>query len=620
MGPAERRDLKVVLDTLRSLPGVNPDRIGVQGGSQGGLHVLWCATESLRVAAGTADVITPLWASEMTANGSFRSTLMFLLDNVGVRYTPLADTLRALLRSDDHSRFRSRFAAGRDVDTLALYRSSLPIAGFAKWQDHYFGASGMAEWFGRTAGPRKFYGGTGGHYSDAVQSEFEYQWGIVNRWHERFVLGKPNGIDAAPPLTIATSRLPRAADGAFTWDREELTAWPSPGIPPYRLYLQHDSLLTPLHPRSAADSILLSHSWDSSYSFDDAWADRLAGPRFDAAFPRRATRYVTRPLQRDVRWLGIPRAHLWVRATGDRFPVYCHLYEVEPGGESHLVNRIPLTVRGWTPGATGEVTVEGLMHAHRFTRGNRIMVEMTNIDAESRPEWGSIPFHLPLFASVETTIYSDVERASCIELPLDADPVLQTLVADLRAEFDPARKRVVVSWTTVGECNNGGFWILRRMGAGVQETAGFLLPQAGPDSPTPLAYVFEDSAVGAGDWTYWLRQVSRDGSYEETPGIALQVILASVEGPVAYHFELAPNFPNPFNPSTFIQYSLERAERVELEIFSLLGERVALLVDEVQPAGPHSVIWNGATSPSGSYFCRLRTPTGVATRRMLLLR
>jgi hypothetical protein len=247
-------------------------------------------------------------------------------------------------------------------------------------------------------------------------------------------------------------------------------------------------------------------------------------------------------------------------------------------------------------------------------------VEVTNIDAESRPDWGSIPFHLPLFASVETAIYADSARASCIELPLDGDPVLQTLVADFRAGFEPVRKRVAVSWTTMGECNNGGFWILRRKGGGMQETAGFLVPQAGPDSPTPLSYVFEDSTVGDGDWTYWLRQVSRDGSYEETPGIALQVILASVERPIAHRFELAPNFPNPFNPSTLIQYSLERPERVELEIFSVLGERVALLVDEVQQAGPHTVTWNGATSPSGSYFCRLRTPTGVATRRMLLVR
>jgi hypothetical protein len=85
-------------------------------------------------------------------------------------------------------------------------------------------------------------------------------------------------------------------------------------------------------------------------------------------------------------------------------------------------------------------------------------------------------------------------------------------------------------------------------------------------------------------------------------------------------YGLSQNFPNPFNPSTTIRYALAHAGPVELKVFNLLGQEVALLVNDSQKAGYHSVTWNAQGSPSGVYFFRLTAGTFVETRKLVLLR
>ena len=91
-----------------------------------------------------------------------------------------------------------------------------------------------------------------------------------------------------------------------------------------------------------------------------------------------------------------------------------------------------------------------------------------------------------------------------------------------------------------------------------------------------------------------------------------------VSTPVAYR--LSQNFPNPFNPVTTIAYSLPVTTRVELKVFSLLGQEVGTLVDQIQNPGEYAVRFDGGRCASGVYFYRLRAGGFVATRKFVVLK
>jgi glucose/arabinose dehydrogenase len=81
---------------------------------------------------------------------------------------------------------------------------------------------------------------------------------------------------------------------------------------------------------------------------------------------------------------------------------------------------------------------------------------------------------------------------------------------------------------------------------------------------------------------------------------------------------LEQNFPNPFNPSTSIKYSVQRPGFVRLAVYNLLGQEVAVLVEGVQTQGAHEVEFQKADLPSGIYFYRLQAPGLFETKKMMI--
>jgi hypothetical protein len=80
------------------------------------------------------------------------------------------------------------------------------------------------------------------------------------------------------------------------------------------------------------------------------------------------------------------------------------------------------------------------------------------------------------------------------------------------------------------------------------------------------------------------------------------------------------NYPNPFNPSTTIEFDLPKTSQVTLKVFNILGEEVARLVSEKLPAGSYSYEWDASNLASGIYLYRLQAGDYVETRKMVLMR
>ncbi len=86
------------------------------------------------------------------------------------------------------------------------------------------------------------------------------------------------------------------------------------------------------------------------------------------------------------------------------------------------------------------------------------------------------------------------------------------------------------------------------------------------------------------------------------------------------NFSMEQNFPNPFNPSTKIEYTMPTASKTRMNIYSVTGELVSTLVDGFQSAGAHTATFNGEGLPSGLYICRISAGGFVQSRKMLLLK
>jgi hypothetical protein len=85
-------------------------------------------------------------------------------------------------------------------------------------------------------------------------------------------------------------------------------------------------------------------------------------------------------------------------------------------------------------------------------------------------------------------------------------------------------------------------------------------------------------------------------------------------------YVLLQNYPNPFNPVTHIRFGLPEAGEVKIELFDILGQRVALLVDERKPAGYHTIDFDSSNLASGIYLYRIQAGDYVDSKKMVLMK
>jgi hypothetical protein len=85
-------------------------------------------------------------------------------------------------------------------------------------------------------------------------------------------------------------------------------------------------------------------------------------------------------------------------------------------------------------------------------------------------------------------------------------------------------------------------------------------------------------------------------------------------------FEILGNYPNPFNGSTNIEYSLSQPGRVTVVIYDILGRKIENLIDENQAAGKYLINWNADNYPTGIYFVRLKMGDYSDTIKITMIR
>ncbi|MBE0538426.1 MAG: carboxypeptidase regulatory-like domain-containing protein [Ignavibacterium sp.] len=236
----------------------------------------------------------------------------------------------------------------------------------------------------------------------------------------------------------------------------------------------------------------------------------------------------------------------------------------------------------------------------------------------------SLKFEAPDYYSqtINNVIVSSYNSLTTLDVQLVSSIIPVELLSFTSAVSE---NNVSLNWITATETNNMGFNLERRQTHSAQSslsneewnTISFV--SGSGTSTEPHTYTFTDENLSPGLYQYRLKQIDFDGLYKYSNAIEVGVVTPD-------KFVLTQNFPNPFNPSTTIKYTIPnvtlsgvRGSRVQLKIYDALGKEIATLVDEEKPAGNYEITFNALNLSSGIYFYKLQAGAFIQTKKMLLL-
>ncbi len=204
-----------------------------------------------------------------------------------------------------------------------------------------------------------------------------------------------------------------------------------------------------------------------------------------------------------------------------------------------------------------------------------------------------------------------------LKLTIYYDAILPVELSSFTASVSGSN--VILNWTTASEVNNQGFEVERSALSAERkawETIGYV--EGNETTAEAKSYSFVDNTVTTGIYSYRLKQIDFNGSYEYSKVVEVDVELTPRE------FMLHQNYPNPFNPSTKINFSLPEAGQVTLKVYNLLGEEIATLINEYKNAGNYeaelSLSELNNNLSSGIYFYQLRFKQFTSTKKMMVIK
>ncbi len=219
----------------------------------------------------------------------------------------------------------------------------------------------------------------------------------------------------------------------------------------------------------------------------------------------------------------------------------------------------------------------------------------------------------PGIKSLGTAPVADtLDWVAIVGVPLDNDDPGAHLPVEL-AHFSgfadgPA---IELTWQTVSETNNAGFEVERRIGDTFQSVE--FVPGHGT-TDEPITYRLRLPQNPAGSHNFRLKQIDFDGTFSHSPVVTIEVGITG-----DYVFSAAA--PNPFNPTTQFTLAIGRAQRVAVDVFDMLGRRVAIIHSgALLPGEAHPFRYDAAGLPSGIYLIRATGEYFSASQRVVLLK
>ena len=190
---------------------------------------------------------------------------------------------------------------------------------------------------------------------------------------------------------------------------------------------------------------------------------------------------------------------------------------------------------------------------------------------------------------------------------------------------------VIVSWSTDPGTENMGYDVCRcGEEYGEYQVINASVIPASNGTGDVHYYSFEDNTVESGETYYYkIADIDLAGNSNMSDPVEITATTTDIQtdgkDSQLINYELKNAYPNPFNGTTTIKYTMKISENVTIEMYNLLGQKIRTLVSQVKEAGNHHVSWNGNDDfnqavGSGIYFYKMTTENYRATKRILYLK
>ena len=423
LGNREKQDLYEVIQFFRSVTGIDSERIGITGWSQGGIHSWMAALYRMPGVRAVAPLLaTPDFAPALAPNGVVRYGLTYELSLSTVRYDPERDRVKGFIIADQYDSVMAYINARNLTHLLDSVR--IPVFQELGWADYLFPVNGgiraAANLSARDVPVRSYYG-TNGHGEPTDNQELSFQLDQTVQWFDRWLKDLPLAQDSLPVVFYADDRP--------GWPHHTTVTWPPQPYQTARLYITPGGLSSV--PPITGGTFPFTFNYNQTYTPEMAWDDGYAGTLFNSAFASLPARLVSEPLQDSVEVTGIPKGIIHVRSDATQFQVHVHLYDVLQS-DWKLISRSSNGIRGNNTSETINIAFETSGLSHIVPAGHSIGIEFTSLDTLRLGQANTVPF----FLSSHSEVLSSADAPSYIDIPIVGSTFI-TALAESREQPGP---------------------------------------------------------------------------------------------------------------------------------------------------------------------------------------